>query len=100
MIIGNKDRLAISWEIIECVDTWIFGRFYLFINGFIVGDPNDNSVDMKGCLNWINNFLEFETNRFEPNLYEMQKEQIFLLLAASVLINEDKHNFCHVQASK
>lgn len=93
MILGNKEELAVGWEVIERVDEWIFGRFYLFINGVVVGNPNDYSVDLKGCLNWINDFLTVERNRFEPNLFDMHRDQIFLLLAASVTDSQDPYRF-------
>jgi hypothetical protein len=90
MLIGNRERFAVDWEIREINDHWVFGYFIFFINGTVIGDPADFSVDLKGCLGWIKDFLINARDRYEPGLYGMEKDDAYLLLASSVLAREDK----------
>lgn len=85
MLIGDKQRIAIEIEILEIIEEWIFGTFVFWLSGEIVGDPEDRQVDLKGCINWLKDFIENPRNRFEPNLYDMEMDQAFLLLNASVI---------------
>lgn len=92
MKIGS-DRCFVEFEISERVDDWIFGCFCFVIGGFVIGDPSDRSVDLKGCLRWLEEFLCKPVNRFEPGLFEMPKEQAFLRLGASVLADGNAGSF-------
>jgi hypothetical protein len=93
MIVGERSRVAVVLDILDSIGDWVFGRMYLFINGAVVGNPNDSSVDLKGCLRWMDDLLNNPKDRFEIGLFCMEKEQVFLRLAASVLASEDKNNF-------
>ena len=90
MVTGNITKFAVNWDITEVVDTWVFGHFYLLINGLVVGDTEDNSVVLKGCQEWIKDFLAKPMNRYEPDLYEMDKKQVYLRIASSVLVNDQQ----------
>lgn len=93
MIIGDRTTFAINFEVKECIDDWVFGHFYIYVRGVIIGDDQDYSVDLKGCLNWLKDLVEKPRDRYEPHLYEMDKEQAFLRLAAPVLVNENRNGF-------
>ena len=85
MLIGDKKSMAIEIEILEIIEGWIFGTFFFWLSGKIVGDPKDRQVDLQGCTNWLKDFVENPRDRFEPNLYNMEMGQVFLLLNASVI---------------
>ncbi|MBU3059037.1 Imm42 family immunity protein [Pseudomonas indica] len=89
MLIGNREIFAVECEIENVIDGWVLGRFFLWIHGVVVGDQDDYSVDMNGCLKWLHDFVENPKNRYEPGLYDMHKDQVFLRLASSVLAHED-----------
>lgn len=92
-LIGCKDKFAIQFEILDVVENWILGTFIFWINGLIVGDPDDKSVDLKGCMNWLQDFINSPRNRFEPELYDMDKEQAFFSLCTTVISgNQDRFN--------
>lgn len=93
MLFGSRERFAVECEIAEAVNGWVLGTFCLWINGQVVGDQNDNSVDLNGCLNWLRDLVSKPRNRHEPGLYEMSKDQVFLRLASSVLASDDPHDF-------
>lgn len=86
---GGANRFSLNFEIKSVVDDWVFGTFFVVINGLCVGNPSDHSVDMKGCLRWWRDFATNPRDRYEPVLYEDKKEKVFSLLAAAVLVNED-----------
>jgi hypothetical protein len=85
MLIGDKQKFAIEIELLEIVDGWMFGTFLFWLAGEVVGDPKDRQVDLKGCLNWLKDFIHNSRNRFEPGLYEMVLDRAFLLLNGSVI---------------
>jgi hypothetical protein len=93
MRVGITERFAIEWEVFERIEGWILGSFYLWINGIIVGNPSDHSVDLKGCANWLKDLMENSTNRFEPGLFDMSREQTYLRLAPPVLVHENREGF-------
>lgn len=88
MIIGEKRRFAIELEILDEVDGWIFGTFIFWILDCAVGNQEDRSVDLKGCINWLKNFVVSTPNRYEPGLYELDKKQIYIQLCSAVLVGE------------
>lgn len=84
MLIGDKQNFAIEMEILDIVDGWIFGTFIFWLANVIVGNPEDKTVDLKGCINWLRDFVENPKNRFEPDLYDMDRNQVFLRLVTSI----------------
>jgi hypothetical protein len=88
----EKGSISINFEVRSIIDGWIFGSTFLLINGTCVGNKSDYSVDMKGCLRWWLDLANNPRNRFEPGLYESNKEKVFLLLASSVLVGEDSED--------
>lgn len=86
MLIGSKQDFAIELDIVNFIDDWVLGRFIYWIDGIAVGNPDDQSVDLKGCINWLRDFLKNQRNRFEPGLFELDKEQIYVQLCSSVLM--------------
>lgn len=88
MLIGDKNNFAIEFEILDVVDGWVFGTFMLWALGSAIGNPEDKSVDLKGCINWLKDFVENPKDRFEPGLYELDKKQVFIQLCSSVLAIE------------
>lgn len=89
MLVGNKKNFAIELEIVDFIDDWIFGRFIFWVNGTVIGNPDDKSVDLKGCINWLQEFLKNRINRFEPSLFELDKDQVYVQLCSSVLTGEE-----------
>lgn len=85
---NNSARISLRTEVHEVVDDWVFGSFFAVINGLEVGNRED-SVDLKGCLRWWEDFANNPRDRYEPMLYDEDKESAYLALAASVLVNEE-----------
>jgi hypothetical protein len=85
----HVERLRIHWEVLDIIDGWALGSFYLILNGSVVGNSQDRSVDLRGCLAWLRDFVENDRDRFEPGLFEANKQEVYSLLACSVLPNED-----------
>ncbi len=52
----------------------------------MVGDNLDTSVDLRGCLNWLRNFVEVKQTRYEPGLFELAARDTFRLLTEGVLV--------------
>ncbi len=92
-LIGSKNSFAVQTEVTEKVDDWVFGTFVFWLGNKLVGDLDDSSVDLKGCLNWIKDFLSRPKNRFEPGLYEMDKDQAFIQLCGSVILRDHQDAF-------
>jgi Immunity protein 42 len=90
MLVGYKNKFAIQLEVLDVIDGWVFGSFVFWIADTIVGNPEDKTVDLQGCVNWLTDFINNPCNRFEPGLYSMDKEQIFLLLCSSVISTDQR----------
>ena len=93
MIAGNKNKFAIQIEIIDKADDWIFGYFLFWIYGKAVGNPLDKSVDLKSCLNWLKQFVASSVNRFEPELFDMDKGKAYLHICGSVVLQDQQDAF-------
>lgn len=68
MVFGNRDDLAIEISIVKVVDSWVFGEFLLWVNSSQIGNELDMAVDLKGCVNWLSDFVDVPRNRCEPEL--------------------------------
>lgn len=88
MLIGNKNIFAIEIDLLQSFDGWVYGRFQFWIDGISIGNIDDDLVDLKGCVNWLRDFIENRRNRYEPDLYEMDKDLAFLQLYHSVFPSE------------
>jgi len=78
MIFGNRDDLAIEISIVQTVDSWVFGKFLLWINSSQIGDELDEAVDLKGCVNWLSDFVEATRNRCEPELVNCSLKEAWI----------------------
>lgn len=81
MIIGDKNRFAVEWKVTTTTSNWIYGYFFFYINGNKVGNSDEISNDLKGCRNWIRDFVDIPRDRYEPDLFYMPKEDVFDRLA-------------------
>lgn len=95
MIVGDKNYFALQIDIEEAVDGWVFGTYLFWVKGVSIGNGDDHTVDLKGCWNWMRGFLEMHQDRFEPGLYEMDKEQVYTCLALSVLPLQNLGGLAH-----
>ncbi|MCB0127828.1 MAG: hypothetical protein KDE58_36435 [Caldilineaceae bacterium] len=86
---GNKNRFGIEYEVIDVVGDWVFGKFLMWMCGEKIGDSSDRSVDLKGCIRWMRDFVDNPKPRYEPGLFGMDKDEVYRILASSVLECED-----------
>jgi len=89
MIIGDKNTFAIELTVKERVNGWDFGVFLIWVCGHLIGDAEDSSVDTKGCVNWLRDFLTRQVCRFELGLFSMEKSEVWKRLVNPVLVNKD-----------
>ena len=93
MLFGDKGTCAVEVNIDDVFEGWVFGSYQLWVRGVSIGDEADHSVDLKGCWSWMRDFIERRWDRYEPDLYEMDKRQVFLRLANWVSSNMNPHRF-------
>lgn len=93
MIFGSVNSLAIEISVKEVVDDWLLGSFLLWMNGERIGDPEDQTVDIRGCVHWLRDFVENPRDRYEPDLYEMNIHQVLILLNGSVIPGTQERQF-------
>lgn len=89
MIFGDKKTFAIECEVAERIDDWVFGHILFWLCESPVGDWKD-STDLKGCLNWLNDFTSDSRNRFEPDLIGADKDTVFEWLYDPVMQTNKK----------
>ncbi len=88
MLLGDKTKFSIEYEVTERVDDWVFGHFLFWLRGKPVGDWED-STDLKGCLRWLKKFASENHNRYEPDLKDLDKISVFKLLYNSVMFSDE-----------
>ena len=93
MLIGDKNKFAVQLTIGDAVDGWVLGSYLFWACGTSIGDRNDCSVDLRGCRNWMWDFVEKPRDRYEPGLYEMDKVQAYVRLASAVLPGQNPSGF-------
>jgi hypothetical protein len=76
MIEGNITRFAIEGEVAERIDSWVLGHIRFWICGNSVGEWSD-SVDLLGCLRWLNDFASTPRSRYESGLFELPAREVF-----------------------
>jgi hypothetical protein len=77
MLFGDTSLFAIELEIVRATNDWVFGRFLFWIRGAQVGDSTDPSVHLKACIGWLDDFIRRPRRRYEPGLFELEKESAF-----------------------
>ena len=77
MLFGDKSKAAFEVTIVEMVEGWIFGTFILWINNSSIGDKEDQSVDLKGCINWLRDLTQNPVNRFDEWLCTLPKNEVW-----------------------
>lgn len=91
MIVGNPNEFAVEFEVLLPIDSrWIYGTFCFWAEGVMVGDKVDDAVDLRGCLNWLRDFVQVKPNRFEPGLFDKAPAQIFNLLSTEIYYPHDE----------
>lgn len=88
-MVTKRSSLSLNFEVLNIVDGWVLGTFFMLIDGVCVGDRADVSVDLRGCLRWWRDLANNPRNRYEPGLYDEDKDRAFLLLASAVLVRDD-----------
>ena len=85
MIVGEREQFAVEFEVVTPIDQrWVYGRFCFWAQNQMVGDKVDDSVDLRGCLNWLRDFIEVEQDRFEPLLFDQSADDIFHRLSTEI----------------
>lgn len=82
MLAGTKAECGIELVIADVVDEWVLGSFLIWVHGTPIGDRADHSVDIKGCINWMKDFVEHPRNRLEPGLFTLPKDEVYRLFSA------------------
>ncbi len=79
MIVGNKNDFAIEAVVEKKVDDWVFGRIRFWIAGYEIGDWND-SADLKGCVQWLLDFVSNPHDWFHQDLYSSSTAEFFRII--------------------
>lgn len=77
IVSGEKSEFAVQVDVSFASNGWVYGSYLLWVRGVAIGDLSDNSVDLKGCYNWMKDFIEKPQNRFEPGLFELSNEMAY-----------------------
>lgn len=87
MITGQKEKFAIEAVVDERPEGWALGHFRFWIDGKEVGDWSD-TVDLKGCVQWLLDFVSNPRDRYHPGLATRSAKEVFELVYDPV-ISED-----------
>lgn len=84
MIFGNRTCVALEISIERTIESWMYGRFLLWVGGRSVGNFEDCGTDLKGCVNWLSDFLVKPRDRCEPDLMLDSKDMVWNKLVEPV----------------
>lgn len=87
MVVGQVEKFAIEAVVEERPETWVLGRFRFWIAGKEVGDWND-MVDLKGCVQWLLDFVSNPRDRYHPGLTEKSAKEVFELVYHPVIAED------------
>lgn len=94
MFAGSKADVGVEVQIADVAShRWIYGTYLLWVDGKPLGNAQDESVDLRGCCNWMQSLIEQPADRYEPGLYEMDKGVAYNRLASSVLVHANPNGF-------
>jgi hypothetical protein len=88
MLVGEIGTFAIEAVGPEKPEDWVLGHFRFWLDGNAVGDWND-TVDLKGCIQWLLDFVANPRNRYEPGLESKSAQEIFELAYDPVIAEGD-----------
>lgn len=83
-IFGDKYSFAIECQVSRVLDEQTFAHFQLWAGGQSISDYEDEII-LSVCRNYLLDFLQFAGNRYEPELDEKSKEEVFNLIFNSVV---------------
>ncbi len=89
MLIGDKQNFAIEIEIefVDIVDGRVYGLFLFWLSGYVIGDKDDTSVYLDGCINWLRDFVTKSRDRYEPCLDQLSKDKVYKKLHKSIYLD-------------
>lgn len=83
-IFGDKYSFAIECQVSRVLDGQTFAHFQLWAGGESIGDYEDEIV-LSTCIRYLLDFLQFTGNRYEPDLDEKSKQEVFKSIFDSVV---------------
>ena len=83
-IFGDKYSFAIECKVSRMLDGQTFAHFQLWAGGKSIGDYEDE-IFLSTCISYLLDFLQFTGNRYEPDLDEKSKEEVFKSIFDSVV---------------
>lgn len=84
MVSGDKDIFAIACEVTTTIGDWVYGQLLFWVRGVRIGNPDD-AADLKGCRNWLRDFINEPRDRFEPALTGLDAGRVFVLVHAPTM---------------
>jgi predicted house-cleaning noncanonical NTP pyrophosphatase (MazG superfamily) len=83
-IFGDKSSFAIECQISRVLNGQTYAHLRLWVGGKPIGDYEDEII-LSSCISYLSDFLKFTGNRYEPDLDEKSKEEVFQLIFDSVV---------------
>lgn len=83
-VFRNTGDVGFKITIKEMIDNWLYGNFLLLLRGNFIGNVNDDYVDLKGCINWLSDFVVNPQDRYAPELMLPPKEVVWQLIVTPV----------------
>lgn len=84
-VFGDKSVLAIESEISRILSGKKYAHLRLWAAGKSIGDYEEEVV-LLSCISHLTEFLKFTGNRYESDLNNKSKEEVFQLIFESVVV--------------
>jgi len=83
-IFGDQSIFAIECQVSRLLEKRVYTHFQVWVGGKPIGDYEDE-IMLYSCMSYLSEFLKFTGNRYEPELDEKSKEEVFKMIFDSVV---------------
>ncbi|NJL77642.1 MAG: hypothetical protein HC836_35470 [Richelia sp. RM2_1_2] len=83
-IFGDISIFAIECQVSRLLEERVYANFQIWVGGKSIGDYEDE-IMLYSCMSYLSDFLKFTGNRYEPDLDEKSKEEVFQIIFDSVV---------------
>lgn len=90
-MIGEKEKFAIQYEVVEVMNQLILGRICYWIGGIKIGDF-DMATILSDSLWFLPQIIKDNGNREHEDFFKMEKEKVYYLLGGQAYLDDyDKY---------
>lgn len=89
-LIGEKNRFAIQFEIVDVINRFVYGHICYWINEMKIGDFTSTTI-LSDVLVFLPQVVKDNGNRKHERFFHMKKEDVCYLLGGQAYLDSEKY---------